>query len=652
MIRSGTTRFWDMYWHAEATARAVADAGVRATIGAPLFDSRRRSARGCARRRSSRSTTLAEVGPARSRPASAPHAIYTVSEESLRWIAELARRARDADPDPPLRDRAGGRATASPPTASARPPTSTELGLLGERTVLAHGVWLDHGGAGADRRARRHRRHQPGRQHEARGRRRLPLPGGARRPGVAVGLGTDGAGSNDSLDLLADLKLFALSQKHAAGDPTDARRRRGLAIARGAARRCSARHGARGRRARRLPAAPRLGPASSARRPRRRPRLRRRRRGRRHHRRRRPGADAGRRGDGRRGDRRGGRRAPGASPDSVRAVRTQARFPDVPQKAGHYESFYMKLVQPGGGQGRLDPPHRPQAPGRGARPAPIWFVLFDSSRRGAAGDQAPVRRRAAQPPTGHLHPGRGRELGPMAARRRVGDRRARGELGPRASPATRALQVPARRLALPSAAAEDQVPQPLPGRRLRRAARGGRRADRGERLAGDDRPQLGRRARRALGLARGHRLRGPRPRTYFDMPARRGSRSAAGRRPGSPPGCWCSTARRTGSAASAASAHRGRGAADRLQLRAAGQGRRRPRPGRGRRGQGLRRLGLRRPVGPRAQHRQLLGRRPRARRSNSTAAPPSASPLPAARAYEFGMRETDHGIPIQPYPDG
>src|SRR3954470_17095024 len=27
MIRSGTTRFWDMYWHPEATARAVEDAG-------------------------------------------------------------------------------------------------------------------------------------------------------------------------------------------------------------------------------------------------------------------------------------------------------------------------------------------------------------------------------------------------------------------------------------------------------------------------------------------------------------------------------------------------------------------------------------------------------------------------------------------------
>jgi len=38
MIRGGTTRFWDMYWQPEATARAVEDAGIRAAIGAPLFD--------------------------------------------------------------------------------------------------------------------------------------------------------------------------------------------------------------------------------------------------------------------------------------------------------------------------------------------------------------------------------------------------------------------------------------------------------------------------------------------------------------------------------------------------------------------------------------------------------------------------------------
>jgi 5-methylthioadenosine/S-adenosylhomocysteine deaminase len=41
----------------------------------------------------------------------------------------------------------------------------------------------------------------------------------ARELGVAVGLGTDGPGSNNSLDLFDDMKTFALLQKHEAGDP-------------------------------------------------------------------------------------------------------------------------------------------------------------------------------------------------------------------------------------------------------------------------------------------------------------------------------------------------------------------------------------------------------------------------------------------------
>src|SRR5919106_3060344 len=38
MIRTGTTWFWDMYWHADAAARAVEDAGIRAVTAAPLID--------------------------------------------------------------------------------------------------------------------------------------------------------------------------------------------------------------------------------------------------------------------------------------------------------------------------------------------------------------------------------------------------------------------------------------------------------------------------------------------------------------------------------------------------------------------------------------------------------------------------------------
>jgi hypothetical protein len=55
-----------------------------------------------------------------------------------------------------------------------------------------------------------------------------------------------------------------------------------------------------------------------------------------------------------------------------------ARFPRVAQKAGHYESFYIKACEPGGGRGvwiRHTVHKRP-----GAAPnASIWFVFFDRS---------------------------------------------------------------------------------------------------------------------------------------------------------------------------------------------------------------------------------------------------------------------------------
>jgi len=58
-------------------------------------------------------------------------------------------------------------------------------------------------------------------------------------------------------------------------------------------------------------------------------------------------------------------------------VRTQPRFPDVGAKSGHYESFYIKAARPGGGLGiwiRHTVHKRPRA-----RPtAALWFVLFDA----------------------------------------------------------------------------------------------------------------------------------------------------------------------------------------------------------------------------------------------------------------------------------
>ena len=59
-------------------------------------------------------------------------------------------------------------------------------------------------------------------------------------------------------------------------------------------------------------------------------------------------------------------------------MRSKARFPDVAEKAGHYESFYLKLTDPEGGRGawiRHTVHKRPGEPFTCA----LWFVLFDAA---------------------------------------------------------------------------------------------------------------------------------------------------------------------------------------------------------------------------------------------------------------------------------
>ena len=216
MIRTGTGRFWDMYWHPAATARAVADAGLRAVIGAPLFD-RDGDAEGMRRTALRSLEHLTGLGPL-VEPALAPHSIYTVSEGSLRWIAELS-----AERGVPIQIHLAETEAEVEDCIAAhglRPAAYLDsLGMLSERAVLAHGVWLDHFELEliADRGATVVTNPAANMKLAVGG--VFPYPA-AREAGVAVGLGSDGAGSNDSLDLFADLKLFALAQKHAAADPT------------------------------------------------------------------------------------------------------------------------------------------------------------------------------------------------------------------------------------------------------------------------------------------------------------------------------------------------------------------------------------------------------------------------------------------------
>lgn len=232
MIRTGTVRFWDMYWQPGATGRAAADAGLRATIGAPLIDGGDASGAEQLKRDAERGLEELEDSRGGMIAASlAPHAIYTVSPESLSWIA--AESERREIPVQLHVSETEGEVDGCLAAHGVRPVELLDrLGILGPRTLLAHAVWLDE-----------HEREliaasgativtNPVANMKLAVGGAFDLPA-ARRHAIPIGLGTDGAGSNNSLDLLADAKHLALMQKHAAADAAALDAEETLAIATG-----------------------------------------------------------------------------------------------------------------------------------------------------------------------------------------------------------------------------------------------------------------------------------------------------------------------------------------------------------------------------------------------------------------------------------
>jgi 5-methylthioadenosine/S-adenosylhomocysteine deaminase len=215
MIRAGTTHFWDMYWFQFEVAQAVVDSGMRATVSQVFlsFDGAPDEARPEAA-----SDGLDRLGGFGSlvTPSLGPHAIYTVDEPTLRFVAELA-----AERDVPVQIHLSETEDEVHDCLAAhgcRPAVQLDrLGLLTDRTVLAHGVWLD--AAELELVAARGATvvTNPVSNMKLAVGRAFPYPA-ARAAGIPIGLGTDGAASNNSLDLLTEVKMLALLQKHTAAD--------------------------------------------------------------------------------------------------------------------------------------------------------------------------------------------------------------------------------------------------------------------------------------------------------------------------------------------------------------------------------------------------------------------------------------------------
>ncbi len=224
MIRGGTTAFNDMYWHALASARAVEDMGIRAAISNVFIDVTGESDDGddeAVRKENIKLTgQLNKDYSDRIIPALGPHAIYTVSEESLRWIAEFARKQSGdmlihihiSETEQEVND--------CIKHTGMRPVEYLDhIGFLGPNVVAAHCVWLD------DREIALLARHDVKVAHNPVSNMKLAVGTTMRYPelqaaGVNISLGTDGCASNNNLDMLETAKFASLAQKAAANAPT------------------------------------------------------------------------------------------------------------------------------------------------------------------------------------------------------------------------------------------------------------------------------------------------------------------------------------------------------------------------------------------------------------------------------------------------
>ena len=219
MVASGTVGFNDMYFYMESAARAVDEAGLRARLAygfIDLSDPEKRE-REC-RATEELADHVHRMNNPRISAAVGPHAVYTVSAEGLAWCAEFARE-RDLGVHVHLAETETEVADAV--RASGRRPAALldGAGLLGPRTVAAHGCWLDD----AECRLLAARgttvSHNPASNMKLATGRAMPYLA-LKAAGARVALGTDGAASNNALDLFAEMKTAALLQKFAWNDPT------------------------------------------------------------------------------------------------------------------------------------------------------------------------------------------------------------------------------------------------------------------------------------------------------------------------------------------------------------------------------------------------------------------------------------------------
>ena len=216
MIQTGTTCFADMYFFADSAAEQVRACGMRSQIGFTVFDFPTAGGKdpddyihqGLKLRDTYKDNDLIKI-------ACAPHAPYTVGDETLRRIATYA---NELDMAVHIHcHETAKEITDSVHLYSCRPMQRLDdLGILLPQTQLVHMTQIDSDDIRLIQDNNCHVVHCPESN--------LKLASGfcpvaeLMDAGINVALGTDGAASNNDLDLFGELKTAALLAKGVSGD--------------------------------------------------------------------------------------------------------------------------------------------------------------------------------------------------------------------------------------------------------------------------------------------------------------------------------------------------------------------------------------------------------------------------------------------------
>lgn len=231
MIKGGTTFCNDMYFGLDSSWRAFTESGLKVNLSTGISDmfdpettaeTKKRVIAAMERYHSTEGKVRLSLGL---------HAIYTTSSELIEWTGKLAR-----DSGVILHSHLSE--TREEVEWSIREhrmrPTElfADLGVLSERTILAHAVWLSEGEIALLSESGTTVVHCPVSNMKLVSAEVFPYPK-LKEQGVPIMLGTDGQGSNNNLDMMEEMKIAALLQKHHYRDPSICPANEILSIAQG-----------------------------------------------------------------------------------------------------------------------------------------------------------------------------------------------------------------------------------------------------------------------------------------------------------------------------------------------------------------------------------------------------------------------------------